>query len=93
MCDAPAQAFLKNIKCHNGYSGCDKCIQVGEWQGKMVFPKVHAKLRTDEDSNSMVHKDHHLNQTLSSLVSVVKMVTMFPSDYMHSCCLGVTLVG
>lgn len=90
VCDAPARAFLKNIKGHNGYSGCDKCVQVGEWQGKMVFPEVNAKLRTDEDFNSMVDEDHHLNQTLSPLASVVKMVTMFPSDYMHSCCLGVT---
>ena len=90
VCDAPARAFLKNIKGHNGYSGCDKCIQVGEWEGKIVFPEVNAKLRTDEDFNSMVDEDHHLGQTPSPLASVVKMVTMFHSDYMHLCCLGVT---
>ena len=63
---------------------------MGEWEGKIVFPEVNAKLRTDEDFNSMVDEDHHLGQTLSPLASVVKMVTMFPSDYMHLCCLGVT---
>lgn len=55
----------------------------------MVFPEVNAKLRTDEDFNSMADQDQHLHQTLSPLASVVKMVTMFPLDYMHLCCLGV----
>lgn len=90
ICDAPARAFIKNTKGHNGYSGCDKCIQVGEWQGKMTFPHINAKLRADADFASMIDEDHHLSRTPSPLVSVVKMVTMFPLDYMHLCCLGVT---
>ena len=27
ICDAPAPAFVKQIKSHSGYSGCDKCTQ------------------------------------------------------------------
>lgn len=34
ICDAPARAFIKNVKSHNGYSGCGKCFQVGEWHNK-----------------------------------------------------------
>lgn len=41
-------------------------------------------------TSTLADEDHHLNQTLSRLASVVKMVTMFPLDYMHLCCLGVT---
>ena len=93
ICDAPARAFVKNTKGHNGYSGCDKCFQVGKWQGKMTFPDVNAKLRTDTDFASMTDEDHHLSRTPSPLVGVVKMVTMFPLDYMHLCCLGVTRYG
>lgn len=90
VCDAPARAFIKNIKAHNGYSGCDKCVQVGEWKNKMTYPEVNAKLRTDADFQLMIDEDHHLNQTLSPLAGMVKMITMFPLDYMHLCCLGVT---
>lgn len=90
ICDAPARAFIKNIKSHNGYSGCNKCIQVREWHNKMTYPEINSRLRTDTDFNSVTDEDHHLNQTLSPLARVVKMVTKFPLDYMHLCCLGVT---
>ena len=90
VCDAPTQAFIKNIKGHNGYSGCGKCVQVGEWNNKMTFPEVDAKLRTDADFNSMIDDEHHLNQKLSPLAGIINTVTMFPLDYMHLCCLGVT---
>ncbi len=29
MCDAPARAYIKAIKSHTGYSGCDKCTSYG----------------------------------------------------------------
>lgn len=29
VCDSPARAFVKNVKYHNGYHGCEKCIQSG----------------------------------------------------------------
>ncbi|XP_024867765.1 uncharacterized protein LOC112452011, partial [Temnothorax curvispinosus] len=27
ICDAPARAYLKCIKCHTGYNGYERCIQ------------------------------------------------------------------
>lgn len=29
ICDAPACAFVRNVKGHSGYYGCDKCVQKG----------------------------------------------------------------
>ena len=31
ICDAPARAFVKAVKGHNAYHGCDKCTQAGEY--------------------------------------------------------------
>ena len=41
ICDAPARAFVKNIKYHSGYFGCDKCIQEGEYDGKDISSQKH----------------------------------------------------
>ncbi|XP_060785073.1 uncharacterized protein LOC132891481 isoform X2 [Neoarius graeffei] len=87
ICDAPARAFVKQIKCHNGYSGCDKCHQTGIWQKKMAYPETDVRLRSDEEFENMVDEDHHINR--SPLTGLVKMVSAFPIDYMHLCCLGV----
>jgi len=48
ICDAPARAYVKNVKYHSGYYGCDKCMQQGDYlEGRMTFPNVAAPLRTD----------------------------------------------
>ncbi|KAI0217237.1 hypothetical protein LSAT2_030899, partial [Lamellibrachia satsuma] len=31
ICDTPARAFVKQVKGHSGYHGCDKCSQRGVW--------------------------------------------------------------
>jgi len=53
VCDAPARALVKITKYHNGYSGCEKCVQVGVWQNKMTFPETDAKLRPDSNFNDL----------------------------------------
>lgn len=47
VCDAPARAFIKGIKCHSGYSSCEKCTEHGIYAGKVIFPSTDAPLRTD----------------------------------------------
>lgn len=85
MCDAPARAYVKNVKSHNGYSGCD---QEGVWRNKMTYPETNVRLRTDSSYCDLIDEEHHLKQTLSPLTGIVKMVSSFPIDYMHLCCLG-----
>lgn len=88
ICDAPARAFVKCVKGHSGYSGCDKCTQSGVHVGKMTFPETSAPLRTDVSFNALEDEDHH--KGLSPFVELnVGMVSQFPLDYMHLVCLGV----
>ncbi|XP_046554432.1 uncharacterized protein LOC124263771 [Haliotis rubra] len=88
ICDTPARAFVKGVKGHNGYSGCDKCLQNGKWLNKMTFPETKAPLRTDLQFDEMADEEHHLFRSPLNQLSI-GMVTQFPLDYMHLVCLGV----
>ena len=89
VCDAPARAFLKNIKLHSGYSSCERCIQEGEWFGRVVFCSVNSPLRTNAQFLVMSDDGHHLGPTpLTDLK--INFIDDFVLDYMHLLCLGVT---
>lgn len=88
ICDAPARAFIKCVKQYSGYHGCDKCIQEGEWKGKMTFPETSSPLRTDESFLNMDDEDHHKGESPLTDVNI-GMVSQIPIDYMHLVCLGV----
>jgi hypothetical protein len=88
ICDAPARAFLKNVKGHNAYHGCERCTQVGVWNGKMTFPSVNAPKRSNVAFNELLDSDHHLGQSPLNELGI-GMVSQFVLDYMHLVCLGV----
>uniref|UniRef100_L7LXZ4 Putative tick transposon n=1 Tax=Rhipicephalus pulchellus TaxID=72859 RepID=L7LXZ4_RHIPC len=91
VCDAPARAYIKCIKGHMGYFGCEKCNQKGtysEVNQKVIFPDCNSPLRTDESFRKQVQKEHHHGES-PLLCLNVGLVTQFPLDYMHLVCLGV----
>ncbi|GBO16568.1 hypothetical protein AVEN_250828-1 [Araneus ventricosus] len=92
VCDAPARAFLKCIKNHNGYFGCEKCCQKGKWDNnRMTFPDSNAPKRQDSDFDSFSHDNDfgHILEKSPLLKVDIGLVTQFPLDYMHMVCLGV----
>jgi hypothetical protein len=89
ICDAPARAFVKCIKGHTGYYGCEKCSQKGKYvDRKVVFPEMQAHKRSDDEFRSQVQCDHHKG-TSPLLLLGVGLVSQVPLDYMHLICLGV----
>jgi hypothetical protein len=89
VCDAPARSFVKNVKSHTGYSGCDKCKQEGVYMNnRMTFPEINAALRTDEEFQMMADEEHHHGPTPLSVIPI-GLVSSFGFDYMHLVCLGV----
>jgi hypothetical protein len=49
ICDAPARAYVKNIKSHSGYHSCERCEQRGEYiDGKVTFLETQSSKITDE---------------------------------------------
>jgi len=89
ICDTPARAFVKNVKGHAGYFGCDKCKQEGVYtDGRMTFPETSAELRTDHSFRTVSDDDHRMGH--SPLCELpIDMISAFPLDYMHLICLGV----
>lgn len=90
-CDAPAKAMVKCVKLYSGYYGCDKCDQKGSWDGRMLYPEVkNLNLRTDRSFRECWQPEHHQTEKISPFCCMsIDMVTSFPADYMHQCCLGV----
>lgn len=89
VCDSPARAFIRGVKSHNAYHGCDKCHQKGvRKSNRMTFPEVNARRRTNDTFRQAEDEEHHVHH--SPLADVgIDMVACFPYDYMHLVCLGV----
>ena len=90
VCDAPARQFLKGIKAHNGYHGCERCIIEGSYEyHRMLFHDIDCELRDDDSfKNNLYMGTHQVQRTVLPNVGI-KCVTQFPLDYMHLVCLGV----
>lgn len=88
ICDAPARAFIKCIKGHNGYDCCERCVQRGQWSGKIILPDLDAPLRTGDAFSSRTDEAHHTGLSPFLRLSF-GLVTKFPLDYMHLICLSV----
>jgi hypothetical protein len=86
--DALARAFVKCVKGHNGYHSCERCVQRGEWSGKILLPDLSAPLRSNESFRCKLDADYHIGVSPFENLSC-GMITNFPLDYMHLICLGV----
>ena len=89
ICDTPARCFIRQVKSHSGYYGCDKCTQRGNSVNRrMTFPLLSSPLRNDANFRSQRQRSHHIG--VSPFVGCpLDMIKTFPLDYMHSVCLGV----
>ena len=90
ICDAPARAYLKCIKGHTAYYGCERCTIKGytKENRRVFFSETPCPLRTDEEFLNFMYKDHQ--RALSPLTEVgIRCVSSFALDYMHLVCLGV----
>lgn len=89
-CDTPARCFIKSVKNHNSYEGCDRCLVRGEYiNHRMTFCNVLAELRTDELFRNKESLNHHRAHPSPLERLPIDMINDFPNDYMHSVCLGI----
>ncbi|EZA51851.1 hypothetical protein X777_09617 [Ooceraea biroi] len=89
ICTAPARSFVKVIKGHNGFYGCERCIQKGAHPfGATIFNEIDAEIRIHESFLLQTQLAHH--NGISPLTEInFPMVTKFILDPMHLVYLGV----
>ena len=80
--------FLKNIRSHNSYHGCERCTVKGVWEGRVVFDGEFCELRSEERFNAVDYEDHQ-NGPCPLVTAGVLCIKNFPIEYMHLVCLGV----
>ena len=88
--DAPAKAFIKQVKGHGGYFACDRCIVKGFYDKEkksMSYNDLNATKRTDNSFRNKLNNDHHIGVSPFEMTNI-DMVTTFAIDYMHVICLG-----
>ncbi|KAI8794344.1 transposase domain-containing protein [Biomphalaria glabrata] len=80
ICDTPARSFVKCVKSHNGYSGCDKCITEGTYmEGRMTFPDLKASLRNDVMFDEKLDEEHHRGDSILSSLGLAIHILISPS--------------
>ena len=89
-CDRPARSFVKGIKSHNAYFGCDRCTVKGEWHGSVCFLDTNCGRRTNASFRNRYQPEHHSGVSPFQELNSVDMTSDFPVDFMHLICLGVT---
>jgi hypothetical protein len=90
ICNAPARAFLKELKGHTGYYACERCTIKGLWRRNRILfhSREEHTLRTDVDFRNRCYVHHQTSAT--PLVEFgINCVSSFCLDYMHLVCLGV----
>ena len=89
LCDAPARAYVKQIKGHGGYYACEKCVTKGIYKNSsMSYPVVTDTLRTYPEFVGQQQPEHHIG--VSPLVDTgIDLISQVPLDYMHLVLLGV----
>lgn len=96
--DAPAMAFIKQIKNHCGYYGCEKCVENGNYItvtycnksfSNICFTNDTAELRTDDSFFQHKNEEHHIGTSPLQDIYGLGFVSCIPLDYIHLSCLSI----
>jgi len=90
ICDTPMRTMLKGVAGHNGYYGCERCVQKGEWQHGMYFPSIMKEPRLDSHWGLYIGKNpddkcHRRTRSVFDNTCVGhRLVSAFVIDPMHT---------
>jgi hypothetical protein len=88
VADAPAKSFLKSVKNHNAYYGCERCYCKGIWKKSVIFDNGKYDSYNDNIFKNLIYKKHH--NGLTPLIELkLGLISQIPLDYLHLFFLGV----
>ncbi|KAF4529742.1 hypothetical protein B566_EDAN017959 [Ephemera danica] len=91
VCDLPAQAFILNVKGHNGYNSCTKCKVVGKTINHTTcFYNFNSTLRTDVSFRAYEDEEHHNGPTPMVEIPRFDMIRGNPKEPFHMKYVGCT---
>ena len=94
VADTPARNLVRMTKAHNGYFGCDGCVDEGIHRDKrMIFLNLNSRKRTDEnymDESEDCFVLHRKGVSPFYSIQGFRMHSQFPRDPMHLVYLGAT---
>jgi len=89
VCDAPAKAFVLNVKGHNAYHGCNSCTVEGDFiHNRMAYLDMNSPLRTDQSFRTKIDEFYHKDVSPLEYLPI-DMTSSVVLEYMHNVCLGV----
>ena len=90
IADAPARAWLKQVKQHGSKASCERCDIRGIWlSNRVVFdPNCIGELRTDYSFKNRTDSEYHLADRSPLEHIVHDMISQFPLDRLHLLDLG-----
>ena len=90
IADAPARSFVKQIRGHGAYFGCDRCEVKGHYsKGSMSYDVLNDMRRTHLSFVNQRQAIYHKEVSPLTDVRYINMIEDFPLDYMHCILLGV----
>lgn len=90
ICDSVARSYIRQVKSHVSYNGCDKCLERGcRITGhRTSFINCDSENRNDGTFRSKIDFNHHIGLSPFERLPI-DMVKSFPLDPMHLVYLGV----
>ena len=72
ICDAPARQYLKCIKGHNGYYGCERCEVKGVYiERRMIFEKIDEVKRETDIFLTRGYPEHQTGRSPNNILQEI----------------------
>lgn len=90
ICDNPARSFIKCVKGHTAYYGCERCIAKSvNFMSRRIYPTTVYEKRSNDSFLNKLQPEHHIKTSPLVQIKSIDMIYDFTLDSLHLLFLGV----